>query len=295
MQLHDEDRRETVSLEGVALVGRVGRADAQPLVGLDARAEAVTAHGISVFDVSVALGLDAQGVNLEQVEARFGEGSLIADAHLRFDTASTWPARVEAQDVALRDELLPIVVAAFPGAAGVPQSPEGQIAGRLSFTAEIKGSGLTPSSILPSLAGRLTVRLEGVVLPAETAIVRIAALLGRAPDPLALDPLAIEASLSGPWVRVDAVRSGGQPIDLPFEGRVALDGRLDLALDVLPLVRALPRAHAWARRYTLALPVRLEGTTADPVIRAPSAATVARAVAGAWAQRALGMEPAREG
>jgi len=295
VQLHDEDLGETIALEGVALVGRVQRADEQPVVGFDARAQAVTAHGFSVVDVSVALGLDTQGVEIEHLEARLGDGSIAADARLRFDAASTWSARVEAKDVALRDELLPIVVAAFPGAAGVTQSPEGRIAGRLSFAAEVSGAGLTPPSILPTLTGRLSVELEGVVLPPETAIVRIAAVLGRSPTPLALDPLAVEASLSGPWVRVDTVRSGGQPIALPFEGRVALDGRLDLEVDVLPLVRALPRAHDWARQYTLALPVRLEGTTSEPVIGAPSAATLARAVAGAWAHRALGIEPAHSG
>lgn len=289
VQIHDEDRGETVRLDDVALVGRVQRADAQPVVGLDARAGVVVAHGISVFDVSVAMGLDAHGVQLEHLEARLGEGVVAADARLSFDAASAWSARVEANDVALRDELLPIVVAVFPGAAGVSETPEGRIAGRISLVAELEGSGFTRDSILRSLAGRLSVELDGVVLPPETAIVRIAALLGGASEPLSLDPLAIEASISGPWVRVDSVRSGGQPIALPFDGRVALDGRLDLDLDVLPLLRGLPRTHAWARKHTLALPVRIEGTTAEPVIRAPSAAAVAGALTGAWAERALGL------
>lgn len=295
VQLHDEDRGETVRLDGVALVGRVQRADAQPIVGLDARARVVLAHGVSVFDVSVAMGLDAEGVEFEHLEARLGEGVVVADARLSFDAASAWSARVEANDVALRDELLPIVVSVFPGAAGVSRTPEGRIAGKLSLVAELEGSGLTRASILRSLSGRLSVELKGVVLPPQTAIVRIAALLGGSSEPLALDPIAIQASISGPWVRVDSVRSGGQPIVLPFDGQVALDGRLDLDLDVLPLVRALPLAHDWAREYTLALPVRLEGTTAEPVIRAPSAAAVAKAVAGAWAERALGLAPTHGG
>lgn len=295
VQIHDEDRGEDIGLEGVVLAGRVRRADAQRVVGLEARADAIVAHGLSVFDVSVALALDADGVELEHLEARLGEGTVVADGRLTFDAVSAWSARLEAEDIALRDELLPIVVAVFPGAAGVTRSPEGRIAGTLSLTAEVEGAGLTRSSILQGLAGQLSVELDDVVLPRETAVVRIAALLGRAPEPLALDALAIEASISGPWVRVDSVRSGGLPIDLPFEGRVALDGRLELELDVLPLVRGLPLAHDWARKYTTTLPVRLEGTTAEPVIRAPSAATVARAVAGAWAERALGIEPARGG
>lgn len=287
--VHDEDRGESVSLVGVTLVGRVLRADAQPVVELDAHADVVTAHGVSVVDVSVALGLDEDGVELGRLDARLGEGRIAADARLSFGVASAWSGRVEAKDVALRDELLPIVVAAFPGAAGVTHTPEGRIVGSLSFVAEVEGAGLTPSSILPTLAGGLTVELEGVVLPPRTAVVRIAALLGRAPEPLALDPLRIEASLEGPWVRVDRIDSGGLPIALPFEGRVALDGRLDLDVDVLPLVRGLPRAHGWARQYTRAVPVRLEGTTTNPVIRAPSAAAVARALAGAWAERSLGL------
>ncbi len=293
--VHDEDREERVRLEGVELVGRVAREDAQSVVGLEARADAVHTYGVLISDVSVSLAIGREGVDLDQLQARLGGGRIAADGRLGFDVSSTWSAHVEAVDVALRDEVLPIVVAAFPAAAGVPQTPEGRIEGRLSLVAEVEGAGLSPSSLVPTLRGRLRVELEGVVLPPETAVVRIAALLGRSPEPLALEPVSVEASLAGPWVRVDTVRSGGEPIALPFEGRVALDGRLDLDVDVLPLLQALPQAHSWARRYTLALPVRVEGTTAEPVVRAPSAATVARAVAGAWALRALDLHSPRGG
>ncbi len=282
VKLHDEDRGESVLLEGVALAGRVQRADAQPIVELDARARAVRAHGIAASDVSVALAIDADGTQLEELEFRLGGGTVHGDARLSFDAVSAWSARVEAHDVGLQGELFPVLVAAFPGAAGVGSSPQDGIPGRFSVSAEVAASGLTQASVLQSLRGRLRVELEDVVLPREAAIVRIAALLGRPAEPLALDPLAIEASISGPSVRVESVHSAGVRLVLPFEGRVALDGRLDLQVDVLPLLRALPVAHDWAQRYTTALPIRLEGTTSEPRIRPPSAAAMARAVLGAW-------------
>ena len=135
------------------------------------------------------------------------------------------------------------------------------------------------------LEGRASVWLDDLVLPRETALVRIAAFLGRPPEPLAFESLEIDASLRGPWVRVEGLWSEGEPVPLPFDGRVALDGRLDLEVDVLPLLRVVPRAHDWVRRYATAVPVRLEGTTQDPEIRPPSASAVTKALAGAFVER----------
>lgn len=287
VRLHDEDRGETVSIEGAGLSGRVTRVDAQPVVALQARADHVRAHGLAVHDVSVGLGLDAQGAELSSLSASFGHGSFEGRGRVAFDPATSWSAMVDVRDVGLHDELLPVVVAVFPAAAGISSSPEGQIVGRVSMTADIRGAGVTRASILQSLDGTLGVRLDGVVLPRETAVVRVAALLGRRAEPMPLDRLDVAASVNGPWVQVDAVRSGQKLLALPFEGRVSLDGRLELELDVLPLMAAVPAAHTWVRRYTAAVPVRLEGTTSDPIVRPPSAATVAKAMAEAWVERAM--------
>jgi len=285
VRLHDEDRGETVSIEGVGLSGRVQRADAQPVVSLETRADHVRALGIAVHDVSVVLGVGPRGVELSTLAARLEEGTLEGEGHLAFDARSSWSARLDARDVGLRDELLPIVVAVFPAAAGV----QSEVEGRLSLASDVRGAGLTHGAVLQSLHGDLAMRLDGVVLPRETAVVRVAALLGRPVEPMPLERLEIAASVRGPWVQVDAVRSGGRMLELPFEGRVSLEGRLDLQIDVLPLMAAIPSAQAWVRRYTTAVPVRVEGTTSEPLIRPPPASVLAKALAGAWAERTFGV------
>lgn len=283
VRLHDEDLDETVSLEDVSLTGRVQRADRQPVVTLTAAAAAVRGRGVEVHDVSVVLGLDEEGVELGTLGLRIGEGVIEGEARLRFDADSSWSASLEARDLLLRDELLPLVVAVFPAAVGVRDAPEGRTRGTLSLRADVRGAGLSTRA----LDGRASVWLDDVVLPRETALVRMAALLGRPPAPLAFDSLEVDASLHGSWVTVEGLWSEGEPVPLPFEGRVALDGRLDLGVDVLPLLNVVPGAHGWVRRYTTAVPLRLEGTTEDPNIRPPSAGTVTRALAGAWAERVL--------
>lgn len=285
--LRDEDADETIAFEGVSLRGHVQRADAQPVVTLDAGASAVRARSVAVYDAAVSLGIDADGVELDRARVRLGSGIVAGRGMLRFDEASHWSAQLDVAEVGLRDELFPLVVAAFPGAAGLRTAPEGATGGTVSLRLDVEGAGFAPAGLLPTLHGDLGLRLDGVVLPRETAVVRAASLLGRPAQPMRFDLIEVDARIRGRWVRVDEVRSEGAAISLPFDGRVSLDGRLDLDVDVLAFMRALPAAHAWARRYVSAVPIRVEGTTEDPVIRPPSAGVIARALATAWVDRHL--------
>ena len=285
--LHDEDADETVEFEGVSLHGRVTRSDAQPVVALDAGATMIRARSVAVHDVAVELAIDADGVALERARVRLGEGLVAGRGTVRFDAESHWSAQLDVAEVGLRDELFPLVVAAFPGAAGLRSAPEGATAGTVSLQLDVQGAGFVPVDVLPSLEGKLSLRLDDVVLPRETAVVRVASLLGRPAEPMRFDRLEADARVRGRWVRVDEVRHDGQAITLPFDGRVSLDGRLDLEVDVLALMRALPSAHEWARRYVASVPIRVEGTTDEPIIRPPPAGVVARSLATAWIERRL--------
>lgn len=285
--LLDEDAGERVAVEGVSLHGVVQRADAQRVVVLDAEATRVHARSVAVYDVAVALGLDAQGVSLDRARVRLGKGVIAGRGRLGFDAESRWSAQLDVAEVGLRDELFPLVVAAFPGAAGLRRAPEGVTAGTVSMQLDVEGAGVAWPGVLPTLRGELSLWLDDIVLPREAAVVRVAALLGRGAEPMRFDRVEVSARVQGRWVRVDEVRSEGEVVALPFDGRVSLDGRLDLEVDVLPLMRLVPSAHAWTRRYVSTVPVRVEGTTEEPVIRPPSAGVLARAMATAWIDRVV--------
>ncbi|MEM6291979.1 MAG: AsmA-like C-terminal region-containing protein [Myxococcota bacterium] len=283
----DEDRGEEVVLRGVALAGRVETAEAHKDVTFDARAAEVEMRDVVLEDVALTVQASEVALAVTSFEATLDEAAITGDGALAFDRASSWSARVDATGLSLGDAVLPVVVAAFPAAAGLTAQPVGATQGQLSISAEVQGSGLKRASVMQSLAGSLGVSLNDVVLPKETVAVRVAALLGRTAAPLPLPPLSIDARIDGPWVRVAEVRSEGDPIALPFEGRVALDGRLDLQVDVLPLLGVMPEARAGVRRYANALPVRVEGTVQHPEVLPPSAGAVAKAVAGAWIERSV--------
>ena len=282
VRVHDEDRGETVTAEGVTLSGRVQRSDAQPRVALDVGARTVRARGIAVFDVDVGLRVDAEAAELETLSVRLGDGVLQGRARAAFELASGWSVELEAHDVALSQELLPLVAAAFPAAAGVQERPEGA----LSMTVVARGAGWSRAQVLQSLQGRVELTLHDVVLPRASALVRVGALLGRGSEPLALPVVEVEARVQGPWVSVQRVRTDGTAVAVPFEGRVALDGRIEGELDVMPLLQVMPGVHERVRRYTTRLPVRVSGTTEQPSISMPPMAEVMRGAADAWFERA---------
>ena len=283
----DEDRGEQAIVRGVALAGRIERADAQKTVAFDVRAAQIQMRTIVVENVVLAMTVDDAALDVTSLEATLDDGAVSGEGRLAFDRSSSWSARVDARQLRLSEAVLPVVVAAFPAAAGLKAQPAGATQGRLTVSAQVRGSGLRSVSVLQSLEGTLSVSLQDVVLPQETVAVRVAALLRRDAAPLPLPPLSVDARVSGPWVRVTEVRSNAEPIPLPFEGRVALDGRLDLRVDVLPLLGVMPHTQASVRRYADAIPVRVVGTVQAPEVRAPSAAALAKAVAGAWVERSF--------
>jgi hypothetical protein len=129
-------------------------------------------------------------------------------------------------------------------------------------------------------------------VPEGSLITLVAALGGRPPGPLRLSHASASFELADEWVQLGTMVSDGAAFDPHVRGRVALDGRLDLTVDLMPVVEAFGGgAYAQASRYTTSLPVRIEGTAQAPELKPPALEDVARGLVGAAIERALTEPP----
>lgn len=280
----DLDRNESVRAHRVALRGNVQRAGAQRVVGLDVEVGALNAWGIELRDVFAAARFDRESIVVPKLNVTLIQGAISAEGALAFGAEGEWSAVVDAHELTLDDDLLPIAAVVFPALAGMQDVPEGHAGGTMSLHVEAAGAGLSAESVRSSLSGEVQLGLRDLSLPSESLAVRLAGMFGQGDTLLAMPKVGVDARVEEGWIRVHELRMNGEKVALPFRGRAHMDGRLDLEIDVLPLLRAAG-VSSKVERYAADLPLHVRGTVRDPDVDAPSARELAGSVGRAWLQK----------
>ncbi len=294
--LEDLDRGEQIELDGVELAVLLSNRAQVKDVALDMRVDALSVRGVGLRQIEIeAVGSD-EAVVLRRVTARVGEhGRVDGSGALQLDERTTWASDLTATAVAIDDDLLPIVVAFYPPAAGVAAAPEGQTQGTLDARLHLEGAGTTWTAVEPSLSGTGAVTMHDVVLPEQSLAVTLAMLVGRQPGPWALGTTTIDVGIGEGWVTLQKVVNDGQEVLPPVTGRVGFRGALDLEVDLMPLVRAYGGGvYASVARTTSSIPMRVQGTVDKPDFEPPTASAVAKGLLGGLMHRALGSGDAAE-
>lgn len=268
--IEDLDRGETLALSDVSarfvLSNRQGQRDAS----LGIRVGAIDAAALRVRDLDVQAVQAGGRLDLRSLRARIGEeGTVEGKGTLRVRGAAPgeqWSLELEAKGVRVDRQILPIVRTMFPLAAAA----EGRLQGALEGRFALAGSGLTWETAKSTLKGGGDVRLVAMGLPETSVLARIAAMTGRATGAIELNDAGATFVVRDGWVEFSRLSASGEQVRYDLSGRVSLDGRLELDLDVLPLVERygggeLAKYKGKVRR----LPLRIGGTTSAPKLELP--------------------------
>jgi len=294
VELVDRAFDDSVTLSHVDLEGVVGTAADDKRAGLSVKVAEVKFGEHAARDVAVHGQFTADGLMISRATAGLGQSArLVASGGIELveGKPAEWSLDVTLEDAALRDDLVPVAAALYPPLAALEghmaEAPDAEW-GRLTLATHLVGHGLHWSKAKAGLAGRGELTLEGLRVPAETLLGRLAALAGHEGGPLTLGRASSTFTLAGGWITLGSVSAEGAVIVPPVTGRVALDGRLELEVDLMPLVAAYGGGvYAAARGVSSSIPVRVRGTVDKPEIKAPSARSIAKGLVGGAIHRLL--------
>lgn len=270
LTVEDLDKGEKLDLKGVGLVMRLtNRAGVQD-AGLWIHVEKIERAGVTVRDLEIDARHAGDWLKLEKLAARLpGKGTLNGAGRLRVQGGDEWSVKLDAKNVALDEDMLPLVGAVYPLAANA----RGEFAGELHAEFDVSGRGLTWSAIRPTLAGTGRVSLTELTLPQASVLARVAHLAGREEGSVALNNAGAQFQVENGWLRFQRLSASGEQVRYDLAGRVSLTGELRLTMDLMPLVKRFGGGDTYRKvaRYVEKLPARIEGTTAKPKLKAPRA------------------------
>jgi hypothetical protein len=292
--LEDLERAQQLSLDGVRIDGRVSNRDRTPLADARVAVDRIELGHVRLRSVELLARASEQGVALPSLRGIVGEaGRMSGSGHLDLRGGNAWSFELGAEDVALDEDITPIVQRFVPVLVAAATADE-PAAGVVGAELRLAGRGLAWESIAPTLegAGRLTVR--DLVVPADAVLVSLGTLAGREAGPWAVGEASASFAIDDGWIELSRLEVDEEAISVPVSGRVSFEGALDLKVDLLPLVRAFGGGvYEEVARWTTSIPVRVGGTLQAPEVRPPTVRDLTGSVGGAILRRAEGASGTR--
>ena len=253
---------------------------------LHIRAPELRHDPLVVKNIEILARIDPAALTLHNVRGTIGgAGELSASAKLDLGATKNWSAKVSANSVAIDAALMPLVATLYPFASAA----EGQLEGNLAASFDVTGSGMTWAAARPTIAGKGEIKLANLRLPQQSVAGQLASLAGGGADALSLNDTGAQFSIANEWLNFQRLSASGKEARYDMSGRVSMDGELDLTMDLLPLVKLFGGgAYKDAKKYVDKLPVKIQGTTARPRLRAPDAASLAGNALEKEARKRLG-------
>lgn len=293
VELVDRDAGETLTLDGVGLQAVVGADAGEREAGVNLQIAEASIDALTLREIAIQGQLEDDGLSVSRVTARLGDQARFAGSgRLALGPAgkrADWSVTASLSDAAIDADLVPIAVMVYPPLAklgdAIEQSPDTEW-GRLSLEVTLRGTGITWPALRPTLVGEGEISLADVLIPPDTLVGRLAVVAGHESGTLRLRRGTATFSLADEWVALERVQAEGDVVVPPVRGRVALDGRLDLEVDLMPLLKAYGGdAYERASKISSTLPVRVAGTVSDPDIQRPTAGSVAKGLLGGLLNR----------
>jgi hypothetical protein len=273
--IEDLDKGEKLVLEGVGLSTRLTNREGAADASVKIRIRAIDRDELKVRNLEIDSRAKGDWLELEQLSATLpGEGTLKGTGRLRVQGGDEWTANLTASKVGIDKDMMPIVAALLPFAS----SAGGQVEGLIDADFQMKGNGLTWEAMKPTLDGTGKVALSNMELPQDSVLAQAAALAGRSGGALTLNNAGAEFGLKQGWMQFNRLSASGEKARYDFAGRVSLDGKLELTMDLMPLVKTFGggKSYAKASEYVKELPLRIEGTTDKPKLKAPELKDMAK-------------------
>ncbi|MHC4133463.1 MAG: AsmA family protein [Planctomycetota bacterium] len=270
LTVEDLDTGEKLVLAGVGLVMRLTNRAGVRDAGLRIHVDEIERAGVTLRDLEIDARHAGDWLKLEKLAARLpGRGTLSGAGRLRVQGGDEWKVKLDARNVGIEEDMLPLVGAVYPLAADA----RGEIGGELHAEFDVSGHGLTWSTIRPTLAGSGRVSLTELTLPQASVLARIAHLAGREEGAVGLNNAGAQFQIQEGWLEFQRLSASGEQVRYDLDGRVSLAGELRLTMDLMPLVKRFGGGDTYRKvaRYVDRLPMRIEGTTVQPQLKAPRA------------------------
>jgi hypothetical protein len=270
LTVEDLDKKDTLVLEGVSLEMRLTNEAGAPDTGLKIRVRSIANETITVRDLEIDAKQAGDFLDLQRLHALLpGDGTLEGTGRMRVRGGDEWNVTLDAENVGIEDNMMPLVASMFPFAA---KAGDGQVNGRIGANFVVKGNGLTWEAMKPSLDGTGEVRMTGLTLPSGSLLFEAAKWAGRA-DGGALDlhDAGAAFAIQDGWLAFNRLSASGKEARYDLAGRVSLEGKLDLTMDLAPLIDQFggKDLDPKVRKYLAAAPMRIQGTAASPQYRLP--------------------------
>ena len=285
--IEDLDKGEKLVLDGVGIWMKLTNRGAERNTGIKIRIDSIDRAGIRIRDLELDAKESQGWLDLEKIEARFaGPGQLKGSGRLQLKDGDAWQVKLDAVGVKLTEDLMPVVGSLFPLAA----KAEGQVDGQIDAAFDVRGNGLTWAAMKQALLGKGEVTLTGLNLPAGSVLAQAAALAGRSPGKVQINDAGAKFDLSKGWLDFRLLYAKTTEVSYDLDGRVSLDGELDLTMDLMPLVKIFGGGKAYkdvAKRVDK-IPVGIEGTSASPRFKLPTAEELLRGLVEKAAKDEIG-------
>lgn len=281
VKIEDLDRGESVVLDQIDTtlhLANVGTELRGAHMVLDA--ERIRVRGVGIDTLHVELDVTPDLVRLVGLRGRIGErGTLQGHAEVRIDRQTSWMLDVSAADVAIDQDVFGAISAFYPGFSGSPDIPRGGVALALS----LEGEGLRSTS---SVSGSMALDLTAIEFSRQSLMAQLIALSGRTDVTPGLDEVRVRGTISEGWFAIDSIDTEPDGYVPDVDGRVSLNGALDLDVELRPLLAALDSDRQDViLDLTSSLPVRVTGTVSRPTISPPRWAAVGSGLAGGLLHR----------
>ena len=285
--IEDLDKGDKLVLEGVSIAMQFTNREGAGDTGLKVRVSSIESGTVKVTDIEIDARQAGDWIDLEAIRAKLpGEGSLQGNGRLHLRGGNDWNAKLDAKRVTLGGDVAPFVASVYPIAA----SAGDQLGGVLDGTFELKGRGLSWEVMKPSLAGKSEIHLSELQLPPGSLLVQAAELAGRKDQgAIKLNSAGAVFSIADGWMSFSRLSASGDEVRYDFAGKVSLDGKLDLTMDLAPLVKQFGGGERYAafKQYVDKIPpLRIGGTTEAPKLLPPSEADLKKGILDAVGEKA---------
>jgi hypothetical protein len=275
--IEDLDKPDRLQVDGVRTRARVTNMGGMKTADLELGIDAIDAASMRVRNLLLKSTLDGDDLVVPELSADLpGSGRLGGSGRMGMRKGGGWSADLALQKVSIDKDMMPFVGAVFPLAA----SAGGQLDGLLDARFKVSGNGLTWEKVKPGLVGEGQVTLSDLGLPSGSVVTQIAKLAGGGGDAVTFNQAGAAFAVRDGWLHFNRLSASGKKARYDLAGKVSLDGRMELALDLLPLVKTFGGGDTYAKvaKYAKKIPVRVEGLTTSPKIKAPTEKDLAESV-----------------
>jgi len=285
--IEDLDKGDKLVLDGVSIAMQFTNRAGAPDTGLKVRVAAIESGTMKVSDIEIDARQAGDWIDLEAIRAKLpGEGTLSGDGRVHLRGGNEWNAKLDAKRVTLGGDVAPFVASVYPIAA----SAGDQLSGVLDGTFELKGRGLSWEVMKPTLTGNSEVHLTELKLPAGSLLFQAAALAGRKGESaIRLNDAGAVFGIADGWLSFSRLSASGDEVRYDFAGKVSLDGKLELTMDIAPLVKQFGGGDRYAafKQYVDKIPpLRIGGTTDAPKLLPPDEADLKKGILEAVGEKA---------